>query len=133
MNRICHDGHTLEISTEPIEITSYSPERDPGWTFTDAAGHDHAAVMDAHHMTVTYPTLVTRSAVREDEFDEDWEPVVDVWWECPRCGEKITAATRLPVGPRFIPGPVSYMIDGLPATREEADRFLSELSETGDH
>lgn len=124
-----HDGRTLEIITERVEVSSYSPEPDPRWTFTDAAGHAHAPSRSGVNGPLIYPTmeLATGAIVWCEDCQDDHG--TECWWECRICGEKILPGIRTPVGRRFVPGLTSYEIDGMPCTPEQAREFVTRCQE----
>lgn len=103
-----HDGRTLEIITEMIEITPMS-EPDPHWRQVDDAGHVHMAAR-ADDGRVWYPTLET--------YPEDHE--CTTWCEddgcpsflgCRLCRERISPAQRAG-RTKLIKGLTVYLIDG---------------------
>lgn len=120
-----HEGHTLEIETERIEVTTALPQPDPQWTYTDHAGHHHAYGTSGA-ASERYPTLTLRESAPywcsacDDEH-------TDTWLECPLCGEKITPGTFVDTSPRYISGFTSYLIDGQPVTEEEGKALLEEI------
>jgi hypothetical protein len=123
MTHIDHDGHTLEISTEMIEVTSMGPEPNPGWKFTDGQGHEHDA-QQAEEGHVLYPTL------RLESGPASWCPDcrddhTDSWFVCRQCEEKIIPGVVYPSGPRFVRGLTSYEIDGEPVDPATARAFVT--------
>lgn len=118
-----YDGHTLEITTDRIEVTSNLPQPDPRWTFTDSAGHHHHTVSGTDGL-VTYPTLVLRSGPAtwcQDCHDEH----TDAWWECRLCEKKISPGVRYDNSRRFIPGMITYLLDGEHCSPDEARTFVA--------
>ncbi|MGX1632739.1 hypothetical protein ACWGUL_01575 [Streptomyces albidoflavus] len=120
-----HDGRTLEIETERIEVSTALPQPDPRWTYTDHAGHHHAYGADGP-AAVRYPSLILRESEPYWCSDCDDEHT-DEWFECPLCGEKITPGTFVDSSPRYISGFTSYLIDGEPVTEEEGKALLEEI------
>lgn len=121
MNRMEWVGVELRVEVEPIETTSYSPRRDPSWTFTDAAGHIHDATA----------ALLVRKQDDPDEppfyFDEDGDEYnAPDHLECSLCGEWITPDT---IGPdpwrTFTPGPMTGTLHG---TRSDGTDVTINLS-----
>lgn len=125
-----HGGHTLEISTEMIDVSTMI-EPNPFWSFTDAAGHDHSASM-AQPDKVTYPTLILKSGPTDwcdgDCDDDHW----DAWFECRQCGEKIRPGTRAGQR-RMIPGMTEYLLDGEPVGPDEARAFVTSYQQAMNH
>ncbi|MFI2620421.1 hypothetical protein [Streptomyces sp. NPDC018584] len=120
-----HEGRTLEVETERIEVTTALPQPDPRWTYTDRAGHEHAYGQrgSAAH---TYPTLARRESEPYWCSDCDDEHT-DVWFECPLCGEQIEPGTFIDTSPQYMPGPTTYLIDGEPVTEAEGKALLDEI------
>lgn len=117
-----HQGHTLEIETDTIEYSTALPQPDPKWTYTDRAGHGHAYGGSSN----PYPTLARKHG--EPYWCADCrDEHVDEWLECPQCGEKITPGTYIDTSVRRMPGLTSYLLDGRPITKEEAEAFLAEM------
>jgi len=120
-----HEGRTLEIETERIEVTTALPQPDPRWTYTDHAGHRHAYGADGPAPD-RYPTLVLRES--EPYWCPDCEDEhTDTWFECPLCGEKITPGTFVDTSPKYISGFTSHLIDGEPVTEAEGKALLAEI------
>lgn len=126
VNKFSHEGHTLEIQTERVDVTPMM-EPDPNWTFTDAAGHEHSYTASDH--AGHYPTLAYLPhhghADDEDECDYDDDqhlcyPVL----ACTECSEEIRPVLR-PGRPASIPGLTSYLIDGQPVSKQAADDFMA--------
>jgi hypothetical protein len=124
VKKITHDGHTLTVERESVDVTAIS-EPDPAWTYTDMAGHEHRAVSeDAPHVDrVTYPTLLRKYG------DETWcwecqDTHRDEWLECADCGERITPGTRAG-RPRSILGMITYTIDDEPVSEQAAQDFIA--------
>jgi hypothetical protein len=100
-------GHTFEVQTEPIHVSTGLPQPNPTWTYTDHAGHPHAyGTKDT-----PYPTLTVGQGEPYwcDECDDEHVPT---WLECPLCGERITPGTFIDTTPTMIPGRTTYLIDG---------------------
>lgn len=116
-----HDGRILEIHQDWIDVTTALPQPDPGWVFTDAAGHEHAYTAGGQH----YPTLVIRSGEPYD-CDDCEDEHVDSWYECAQCGEKITTSTYIDTSPKYIPGRKTATIDGVSVTGEQAEAFIAQ-------
>lgn len=89
----------LRIERERIDISSNSPKVDRSWTFTDAAGHFHAATEDKRE---PWPTLRMRIEERPCGFadhDEDCDGENVTHWHCLICDEEI--APGMKPGPHY--------------------------------
>lgn len=100
MTTIRGPGFTVTITTEQIELTSLGPEPDPGWRFTDAAGHEH------YRGERGWPTLgwVIDERYWCPDCEDEHE---DGHWACSICGEWISPGMRPASARRFIMGPTS--------------------------
>lgn len=120
-----HDGRTLEIETDRIEVSKVRPQPDPKWTYTDHAGHPHAYGTDGTAAD-RYPTLVLWTSEPYWCSDCDDEHT-DSWFECPLCGEKITPGTFIDTSPRHVSGRTAYLIDGHPVPEREGQALLADI------
>ncbi len=118
------NGHTLEIETDRLEVTSMLPQRDPSWRTTDDAGHEHYAVSTL--AGVHYPTLYAQHG----EPDEDGD--CDSWWVCCRCEQKIVPGTVVDHSRRFIPGMTTYTLDGEHIPPAQAQAFIESWQRQAD-
>lgn len=122
------DGWTLEQEVEQIEVTSLSAKPNPGWDYTDAAGHRH---------THAEPNLV--EIIQEPWYCPDCREVHDNMldhYECPDCGEHIVPGTLPGPHREFIPGLVTITAIGPDGTRyhlspEMLDLILERLKFQG--
>lgn len=122
------EGRTLEIITDLIEYQSIS-EPDPGWRYTDRAGHVHTPAVErtagdgGDPKIVGYPTLVWTTEDHEcfDLCEDDGCPA---WWECPQCGEHIRPGSRAG-RPGVMRGMTTYEIDGEPVSPTAARDFVT--------
>lgn len=116
------DGRTLEITTELIDVTAMV-EPDPGWRYTDRAGHMHMAARTDDDR-VHYPTLDTYIRPHDEDdhlgCEEDGCPS---YLGCRICHEEIIPGTRAGQT-RLIPGRTSCWIDGREVSRQEAQDFI---------
>jgi hypothetical protein len=75
--------YTLRLEVEEVEVNTGLPQRDPNWTFTDEAGHEHHAAAFTHG--VVYPTL---EWIVDVEGDDEWPEIGH--YVCKQgCGEAI--------------------------------------------
>jgi hypothetical protein len=121
--KIVFGEHTVEIRTEFIDVTSNLPQPDPAWTFTDTAGHAHAYAADgADH----YPTLISKYGEVEwcNECEDTHADYLGMF--CRQCDEKIRPGTRTVFGRQYIRGRQEALIDGEPATIEQAEALAEE-------
>ena len=92
------DGWLLEQETEQIEVTSLSPKANPGWSYTDKAGHFHSWDNPDERIAVMQEPWYCSDCgeVHEDMVDH---------LKCSHCGETIVPGT--------LPGPHREFIQGL--------------------
>lgn len=121
---ILPDGRTLDAHSEPIETTDLGAKPDPDWVHVDAQGHEH------RYLDGQLPTL--RYVVDEEDYtveDEDGYPEEypgSGHHECTTCGEHVTPGTGSASGwQTFIPGPVTYLLDGQPITKDHAEALVT--------
>jgi hypothetical protein len=125
-------GGELRIEQDVIPV-HYESDLDPGWRFTDAAGHEHYYVyvyLGGEH----YPTLayVVDEWCHSDHdmfgggYDEDGHPAV-AHYECRICGEHVTPGMRGP-GTTYVPGMHQVFLNGEPISRERAEEILASLA-----
>lgn len=99
---------TLDIQQEQVDVTT-ERERDPDWTFVDAAGHIHA-----YGKEFSLPTLkpVRREiACTDPDHDDECEGYAVTDHHCVICGELVVPASRQTVGQRFKPGRYSWRVE----------------------
>lgn len=103
---------TVEVEDIFVRPTG-GPVEDPDWRFTDAAGHKHRG---ASRDTTRW--VVDRTYWCEDCQDEHEEGHL----ECKLCGEQIEPG-MIPSSttPKHLPGRKTYFIDGVAATKEQAE------------
>ena len=124
-----HNGHTYQIQTELLEVTSLS-RPDLRWSFTDAAGHTHRwSPCDAPYDPSTSYTVPTTRIVQGEPYwcvdcAEDHQDSLRV---CARCGEVITPGTTSDETRQFIPGMKRAFIDGVPVSKEEFEAAYQRL------
>jgi hypothetical protein len=117
------DGRVLSATCEQIEVTSNLPRPDKHWTFTDAQGHEH-------FWSEGWPSLrwvVDQEdyVIIEDGYPEEYPG--SGHYECILCGEEISPGMTGPSPFReFIPGMVSYYLDGEPITEEQYREIVAE-------
>lgn len=92
-------GWSVEVWTDPIEITSLGPELDPRWTYTDGNGHIHT------NEPITYVWVQDEP----DYFVDDGDGYVDEMpgrghYECPICHERLVPGVRYDNTRRYMPG-----------------------------
>lgn len=111
--------HQVRVERDMIEVWSNSPEPDPSWQFTDVHGHEH-------YYESGYPTL---QRVWEEPYfcSSCREEHQDSYFVCYICGVEIEPKTRVPFGPKYMPGTVYYFIDDQPATKEEVNALFADL------
>ena len=109
------DFGTLRIEREWIDVTMMGGnwKYDPDWEFVDRAGHTH------WRFDARFPTLVW---VVDDVHYHDGDECADGHLACSLCFEPIEPG-RVPAS-SFIPGLVSYYLDGEPIPPEQAEELL---------
>lgn len=118
MAKFFNQGYGLNITREPIEITSIGPRRDPNWE-----------AVDSHNHLNTWETV--RWHTTEIWFDYDGDEHTEGYWVCPQCGFQVYPEWLPPTPYReFIPGPVECILtlptgEERPITEEEAQRLLN--------
>lgn len=120
------DGHTLEITTEVIDVTPLA-EPDPKWTFTDAAGHRHYwsdTESGGPYPTLEYRTVHDHADDEECDADDDQDLCYPVLC-CKQCGQPVAPGTRPPSSRRIVPGLRTYLIDGEPVSKQAAEDFMA--------
>ncbi len=121
-----HEGHTLEIQREVIDVTPMA-EPDPGWTFTDRAGHTHGytdGAPDGPYTTLEYRTVHDHADDGECDADGDQEFCYPVL-VCKRCAQPVRPGTRAPLFRQNMPGMTTYLIDGEPVSKQAAEDFMA--------
>lgn len=122
-----HEGHELTVETESIDVTCMT-EPDPGWKFTDKAGHTHSYVADrpgGPYPTLEYRTQHDHADDGECDADGDQEFCYPVL-VCKRCGQPVRPGTRAGT-PTRIPGMTTYTIDGEPVSKQAAEDFAATM------
>jgi hypothetical protein len=122
-----HEGHTLSVETESIDVTAIS-EPDPNWTFTDKAGHAHSYVADrpgGPYPTLEYRTRHDHADDGECDADGDQEFCYPVL-VCRVCGQPVKPGVRAGQ-PTRIPGLTTYTIDGRPVSKQAAEDFAASM------
>jgi hypothetical protein len=119
---------SVSYSIQPL----YGQVPDPGWRYTDPAGHLHTYVegKDVDH----YPTLVRQSGwvdgVPDDDTDDETADDDNDdryryhWYACRLCGAVVRPREK--PGVYYVPGQVEYTIDGVPVYKSDYDRLLAE-------
>lgn len=121
------NGHILDVMCEPIEVTPLMPYPDPNWRATDSNGHEHSKTCDGYP-TLTWVVDYPEYAAMEDGYLEEYPE--QCHYECSICGEVIVPGTTVDTFRRYIPGRMSYCLDGNPITRDEAEAFIAALPGT---
>jgi len=117
------EGGTLEFENDGEWVTPTLPEPDPAWRDVDSNGHEHYAAQ-ANEGSVTYPTLV--QVAGEPYWCVDCQDEhVDVWWECPLCGERVSPGTR-PPRPKWISKGSRYYWNGELISHDRANEIIAE-------
>lgn len=101
-------GGEFSIDVAQIEVSSFSDEPDPNWTFIDAAGHYHAYTAD-----LKLPTLITRDEwVAYEEPDEETGETGYMirHLHCAICDEEVQPGRRSGPERKFIPGRMSWTV-----------------------
>lgn len=105
------DTWTLSYRSEPIEVTSFGPRRDPSWRHDDANGHLH--VYDGNGGTPTLRWVVDEPGgtyVDDDGYVDEYPD--EGHHECILCGDPVEPGMRGPsVFREFIPGPTYCTIE----------------------
>lgn len=105
-------GITIDIWSEPVNITSERTTPNEHWTYTDAAGHFHRylngypslqMVVDAHHWCDG-----NEGFARHDPHDH----VDEFHYICSQCSEIIKPTTDPPYTPKFMKGPPEGTVSG---------------------
>jgi hypothetical protein len=97
-----HTGPDLEMYVDMIDVTSYTPERDPAWKHTDTDGHEHDATGATFHWVVTETYWI------------DGDEMTDGEYRCNVCDEVVVPGMHGPFPwRRQIPGMKHYLIDGV--------------------
>jgi hypothetical protein len=121
-----HEGHTLEIQREVIDVTPMA-EPDPAWTYTDRAGHTHGytdGAPDGPYTTLEYRTVHDHADDGECDADGNQEFCYPVL-VCKRCAQPVRPGTRAPLFRQNMPGMTTYLIDGEPVSKQAADDFMA--------
>lgn len=108
------------IDLGPDTTGSYDKE----WVFTDHNGHEHRYVESGSDH---FPTLEWRES--EPYYCEDCnDEHTDSWRVCAQCEEVIkpgwTAPTYMPI---TTPGPLHYLLDDQPITRDRANEIIAQV------
>lgn len=108
-------SHVYRVECEQIEVTSLNPRPDPGWHYTDLAGHEHDHRRELLVETYDDPD---DDPVYIDEDGEEWNAPTHL--ECRECGEWIEPGT-LPPSPfaEYVPGVVRYYRDDVEISETE--------------
>lgn len=95
----------IEMHAETIGLSTLTPEVDPAWEATDAAGHFHAVAAGAGDDRL--PTLRWTPRPCPDHYDGDCDSVGD--YVCRECAEVLVPATRTPL-PTTILGETTWTV-----------------------
>lgn len=110
----------LKVDRETIEVSTALPQASKAWKATDSQGHEHAYADGPDR----YPTLETRFG--EPYWCDDCrDEHQDSWLVCRICGEAVEPGTFVDTSPQFLPGRVSYTLNGKPITKDRAEEILT--------
>lgn len=111
-------GHVAEHDRDVIPISSWTPVRDPKWSFTDAEGHEH-------HYDGAWATNTRWIETAPAGFDADGEEYnAEGDYHCSVCGEVIVPGTWVDPFPTYITTGETYRWDGRECTRDEWERLV---------
>ena len=119
--------HIVDIRCERIDVTTME-EKDAEWLYVDKKGHEHGWHIPngAHDWSKSeYWTLPTLKAVEcLWGHADDGEPIYGTHYYCKRCGELVKPGWKATVFRRYIQGPMTYFIDGIEVSRQEAEQAI---------
>ena len=124
ISRLHYGGQVLAVHLARVQAdTGSEPAR--SWTFTDAAGHQHAYGTEED----PFPTLVRVSDGWADppDYGEDGDDEFERYHlACKSCGEVIWPSEHGP-GTTLLPAGITYTLDGERVPLEEARQFAAQI------
>lgn len=122
MTVIEHDGHRLEIIVDYVDVTS-NAEPDPGWIYTDDAGHIHRwEASNEEWNNPAGPRAILPSIVKVVDYAGDHEYPERSHYECVWCGSPVRPGMRPPLYQRTI-ARRRFVLDGRTISEAEAEAW----------